>query len=305
MSTFQCNAHDWQLDLKANVYVCPLCDSTTQPCIECGDPLRGELPVCERCINRGKKVVEDVASWIDDGLKQDPYAPLHSPAYDRDQITTGEDDERLPFGLDAVVSDPDDKRISALKTVPDAVTVLAEWAAAWQRDGDIVTSITDPLEFLPAYTQWALLNQAESRWPVYLKEARQVRSLVRRLIGLAPVREAVPCVHCGGTIVRYWTDSGIDEVRKCTGCSMTWEHESRLMHTNLVVLQQLPTTHPDTLVTLEEANRIYRGRVPRNLFHMWFTRERITVKESDVRGFPKFRLGDIEDLMRIREKDSA
>lgn len=234
---------------------------------------------------------------LESGLTPDPYSPLKAVVYDVDRVSTGEDDLRLPFGLDAIVSDLDAGRIGALKNIPDALAVLDRWAERWASVRGVEVGEQSSIEFLAEHVLWALQNQDVSAWPEFKVEARQVRALVRRLLGLLPVREAVPCVHCGGQVVREWTDEGLSEVRHCTRCSMVWEHEVRLRQTNAQVLQALPETHPDHLVTLEEAKVLWRGRVPAARFDVWANRWAFEAHAVNERGVPLFRLGDVAEVV--------
>jgi hypothetical protein len=291
-----CDTHDWTEEADtAGQWMCATCGHATTGCSLCSRPLTTNLLVCEPCLDRAQRVISDVAQWMATFEFGVQIINLRAIRYDRDKVTSSDDDARLPFGLDAVISDPEDTRISALKHPDDAAKILYDWADAW---ADHRTEHTghDPLGYLLGHTLWAIQNPDTSDWDQYIHEARQVRSTIRRLLGIAPEREAVPCVHCGGRIIREWTEDGLDDTRRCTGCGTTWDTHARLLHTNSLVLHQLPTTHPDTLVTTEQARRIYPQLHPATL-RKWVQREHITEQDRDVRGVPLYRLADIAARM--------
>lgn len=316
MNSPACRSHDWEFvepapsndpDVPVEdpghqldaYWTCRECGETAGACMECSKPLTTSLTVCDRCIDRAKKVVHDIVKLVDSDLTPDPYSPIHSARYDRDNIAASEDDVRLPFGLDAFVSDPDDPRIGALRTVPEAVRVLDRWARAWASTRG-VRAPDDAPAFLVEHMLWAMQNREASRWSQYSTEARQARAVIRRLLGVQPERLPTPCVHCGGLVVHEWTNQGLDEKAKCTGCLMEWEHDAQLLHTNHLVIQDLPSSHPNALVSLEEANTVYRGKVVPTLFYKWAARGHIVARRTDRRGVSLYRLGDIEDLYQVR-----
>jgi len=279
-------------------YGCARCPATTHGCSECGRAMGTSLLVCERCLERARRVVGDVAQWMTEHTYGVNLVTLRAVRYDRDR-PGATDDARLPFGLDAVVTDPDDRRISAAKHPDDAVRRLRDWAAWWAGVRSEVVGY-DELGYLLDHTLWAIQNPEASAWHAYIDDARQVRSTVRRLLGIAPVAEPVPCVHCGGRIVRDWTDDGLDDLRRCTGCGMEWPNEARLLHTNMQVLHALPTTDPDTLATREQIRRIYPLLHPATL-RKWIQRGHVTAAGTDVRGQEQYRLGDVAERLNPDE----
>ena len=293
------HTHEWQPtephDLGPGYpgYECTSCDATTPGCSECDRPMATSLTVCHPCLDKARKIVTDVAEWIRTYEFGVQLVNLRAVRYDRDRITTSNDETRLPFGLDQIIDDPEDTRISAVKNPTDAVAYLVSWAEAWA-DTRTDTAPDDALHYLAEHTLWAIQNKDDSGWDTYIHEARQVRSTVRRLLGIAPVPEPVPCVHCGGRITRDWTKTGLDDTRRCQGCGMEWANGGRLEHTNTLVLHQLPTTHPDTLVTTEQARRIYPQLHPATL-RKWVQRGHLEPHDHDVRGVPMYRLGDITE----------
>ncbi len=303
MSTHQ---HEWIDDTaltdRARTYVCTTCPETARECTEgCGRAVESHLVICEPCLAKAKRWVSDVAEAIETvQFHHAEIMGLRSPRYDRDVVHTSGDRDRLPFGLDAIVEDPEDQRIAAAKHPQTAVDVLVGWADAWaETRGD--ERPWDALPYLVDHTLWAVQNPDTSGWDTYRDEARRVRSTVRRLLGLQPQREPAPCVHCAGTVVRDWTQDGLDDVHRCQRCGMTWPDEERVQHLNAQVVRALPQVAPDALVTIADAKRIYRGRVRPNLLDLWVHRGHLApavddagAEQRDVRGAALFRLADID-----------
>ncbi len=284
-------AHDWTP--ADDHWACTTCGDTTEACSECERPLSTSLLVCHGCLTRFQKIPTDIADWMRAYNYGVQLIHIRAIRYDRDRITTSDDDARLPFGLDQVTTDPEDTRIAAVKHPDQAVDYLINWADAWAETLN-ETRPEDALQYLTDRTLWAVQNPDTSGWDAYLDEARQVRATIRRLLGIAPVTEPVPCVHCAGRVVRDWTEDGLDDLRRCTRCRMEWPTEARLLHTNALVLQQLPTTHPDTLITTDQARRIYPNLNPATI-RSWIHRGHLTEHGRDVRGTPLYRLGDFTD----------
>ncbi|MFE5309720.1 hypothetical protein [Isoptericola sp. NPDC056605] len=293
MTDTRCH-HEWT-PTDDGTFACTQCSATTHPCAQCHEPLETANAVCDRCVTRAKRIVADVAEWITTFEFGVQLVNLRAIRYDRDKITTSDDAARLPFGLDQVITDPEDTRIAAVKHPDEAVAILRDWATVWANTRTEIVG-DDPLGYLLDRTLWAMQNQTDSGWELYHADALQVRATVRRLLGIAPEREPVPCVHCGGRIIRDWTHGGLDDVRKCTRCRMEWPTEARLHHTNMLVHQQLPDTHPDALVTTEQARRIYPTLNAATL-RSWIHRGHLTPAGHDVRGADLYRLGDITDRM--------
>ncbi|MCP2265558.1 hypothetical protein APR03_002914 [Promicromonospora thailandica] len=297
--------HEWQWLKDQDTgqgptpYGCAHCSATTHGCCECGRAMDTSLLVCDPCLDRARRVVGDVARWMTEHTYGVNLVSLRAVRYDRDRPAAA-DDARLPFGLDSIVTDPDDRRIAAAKHPDDAVRWLHSWAAWWAAERQEVVG-DDPLGYLLDHTLWAIQNQEASAWETYIDDARQVRATVRRLLGIAPVAEPVPCVHCGGRIVRDWTEDGLDDLRRCTGCGMEWPNEARLLHTNMQVLHALPATDPDTLVTREQVRRIYPQLHPATL-RKWIQRGHVVAVSADVRGESMYRLGDVADRMAQPEE---
>lgn len=310
-------AHEWVTDgtTKPASYTCTGCTDTTTGCMQCDKPLETNLAICNPCLHKARRLVQDVI----DAINTVPFhhaeiMGLRSPRYDTDVVHASADRDRLPFGLDAIIEDPADGRISAAKHPDTAIDTLHDWADLWaDARGDTLTH--DRLTYLVDHTLWAAQNTDASLWDTYLDEARQVRATIRRLLGLDPVKEPAPCVYCSGPIVREWLPDGLDDTRRCLRCGTTWPDEERLRFTNRHTVFALPDTHPDTLVTAEDARRILPD-LKRNTLNQAIKRDRdatnqadytprLPVRGTDVRGQALYRLGDITQLLTTTMQGSA
>lgn len=310
------HAHEWIADRTYDdphsTYACTGCTHVTRGCTECDRPLETSLTICQPCLTRAQQLVTDVI----DAIATVPFhiaevMGLRAVRYDRDIVTTSNDRDRLPFGLDAIIEDPADTRIAAAKHPSTATDVLCGWAVAWaDTRGDHQPS--DGLRYLVDHTLWAAQNPDDSGWVAYLDEARQVRATVRRLLGLDPIREPAPCVYCSGPVIREWLPDGLDDTRRCTRCGTTWPDEDRLRYTNRHTVFGLPQTHPDALVTADDARRILPD-LKRNTLNQALKRDRdrdeadrrIPQRGADVRGHALYRLGDIAGLVSPIEGSAA
>lgn len=299
MNTLACRDHEWALQ-DGGSYACTQCAARAKPCLECGSPLASEAQlVCPSCVARWQGMLEQIGTWVST-FRANPFTYQHSTSYDPNRVTTSEDDVRLPFGLDAIEEDPEGK---VMRGIPDAVARLKEWAATWASwRGE--PADWEVLEYLVSRVQWAMQNREESEWEIFSSELHQVRAVVQRELGIAPVREPVPCVYCGGQIIRRWTSHGLGNLRRCSTCGAEWAEAAALAHTNHLVMQELPETHPALQVTLDEASRIYRGRLSPKTLMMWRKRGRLLAVDVNFRGQDVYVLGDIANLvaaMPVRE----
>ena len=281
-------------------YACTGCTETTDPCVTCARPLPGALAICDPCLVSARKIITDTR----DAIATVPFhiadiMGLHAVRYDRVLVASSSNPDRLPFGLDLIVEDPEDPRLIRAAKHPDtAVDALTRWADAWaETRGE---TVTDTYTFLYTHTLWAAQNPDLSGWHTYLDEAHQVRNTVRRLLGLTPIARPAPCVHCGGRIVQDWTNQGLDDVHTCTRCGTTWGDRAHLHFTTTATIHGLPETHPDTLVTLEQAKDTF-PHLRRNLIALWANRDttrpdnekRMPVRGHTTTGLVLYRLGDI------------
>jgi hypothetical protein len=297
------HVHDWQPQPgihRPTDYRCTSCKETTVGCTECDTPLAGAAPACRRCLDRTRRVITDVRDWTATlGLHPATTPGLRAVRYDRTR--TGTDVNRLPFGLDVFVDDPTDTRIAAIRHPAAAVAILADWADAWAEIRH-EPHPAHPLSYLADtdHIRWAMTRRYEADFDQYLDEAHQVRAVVRRLLGIADEPQPVPCVYCGGRVVRPFVSRGhgLEETYRCTRCRTEWPTKVRLDHTNAQILHALPATHPGALLALEDVKRIYRGRVRPNLLDLWVHRGRLHHRGLDARGRPVYRLGEVATLCR-------
>ena len=299
--------HQWIQDRRLadpiSTYACRDCAEQVRGCNTCDEPLATSMATCERCIERARHVIEDIVHDLDTvPFHAAEIMGLRAIRYDGVRVTTSDDRSRLPFGLDRVVEDPEQvaQRIEAAKYPATAVDVLVGWASTW---ADVLGKTVGGSwsGFLIEHTVWAAQNPDTSGWFDYLGEARRVRATIRRLLGINPERQPAPCVHCGGRIVQEWTPRGLDDQLRCTGCALTWRDRSWLQYANLHTVHELPTTHPDALVSLEEARRIF-PTLKRNTLNQWVARHILTPaldvqgrQQRDVRGTLLYRIGDIAE----------
>ena len=285
--------HEWQ---PAEVgWACAECTETCPSCIVTrkGEthPTGTSLLICDVCVKAEGRVLDD----IDRALGHVVWAPgsgqLAAARYDRDMVHgtgMGEESPRLSLG--------------------DVADILWSWVANWtDASGDAQN--TGAIAYLKGHVMWAAHNSGPSGWEEYRKEVRVLRTVARREAGLLPQREAVPCVHCGGTVVRDWADpkweprsDGLSDVVRCSGCGMKWEDRTRWDHVNHLTLRALPESKMCKLVTLEDARLIW-PHVPAATIRSWMLRDReaevrqVPERGWDVRGVPVYRLGDLDALV--------
>ncbi|WP_159794487.1 hypothetical protein [Puerhibacterium puerhi] len=293
-----CDQHDWRVvvDPAADghtVWGCATCTLTVPGCLHCGHRLEHTaLTVCDRCVTAGRRLVLDVL----DDLDRFPYTVLEvtglrSARYDLVRTTSSDDDLRLPFGLDAHIADPA-AGFTGAKHPETALDVLREWANTWADfRGEPHPHTWET--YLADHTLWALQNPNDSDWNQYQHEARQVRTTVRRILGITPVPEGTPCPDCGGTTVRDWQPradhtptheadpathrrglptEGLADTVRCTRCHRSWDTTTDLHLTALAAMETLPGHRPWALLTFAELVLALSGRVGRQTIATWIHR---------------------------------
>lgn len=299
----------------ARRFGCRECAEVALPCETCARPNESANRSCSRCIDGARRVLADI-----DEAAQTPFAAMvvgpQAIRYDRSGGKGGRREESLPFGLDSTLTDPDAVELLQQRRAarPDASTIelmrdpanvlepLHTWSWDWAEKLG-VTPAGVVTKWLADHLVWAANNPELSDWPQYLEEAFTVRKRLRRLVGLAPEIEPAPCAFCGGQVVRDWTgDDGLSDVRRCTGCAMTWGDRARLDFANLTHLRALPRTMPDQLVTIDGARATLptarRGQL-RLVMHRdrkriaRGERPRIPIAGTDERGRELYRLADV------------
>lgn len=289
-------SHTWERPTGAPLWSCSCssCSSVAAPCLHCDRPLVAtSLTVCARCLERGQRLVLDVVEDMD----RFPHTMLEvmglrSARYDVARTTTSDDDLRLPFGMDAVVEDPQDTRIAAAKTPTSATDVLRGWASGWAESRE-EPAPWDWAGYLVDHTLWAMQNPADSAWAQYAEEAAAVRSTVRRLLGITPVRAGTPCPDCGVTTAQEWQPradrtpafassrttrrrgtsvEGLSDVVRCSRCRRSWESTAHLAVAAVAALPVMPRIRPAALLTFGQLVLTLGSRVPKHTLATWIRR---------------------------------
>lgn len=246
------HAHSWTPVDGEPRWSCTGCVETTAACSECSRPVEDSASVCHVCVGRARRVVLDII----DSIRQVPVYQveilgLSSTRYDAAATGSTSDRDRLPFGLDALVEDPETPWNVGTRFPSSALSILDSWARRWHDQRHLPPAET--LQYLVDRTPWAVEHQEESGWVEYIEDAREVRRVVRRLLGTAPVPDPIPCVACGGQVGREWTPDGLEDVRRCSRCGAFWEDERALLVAHRAALLLAPQLQPDRLVTLDDA----------------------------------------------------
>ena len=298
MLTSPPHLHDWQ-QLDDRRHGCSGCETVVLACLHCSRPIETTtLTVCDRCLDRGRRLVLDVVEDLD----RFPYTHLEiiglrSPRMDVGRVTRSDDDERLPFGMDRTVEDVAALSrwggVASARTPSTALDVLVSWAQAWAESrGE--EAPWDWATYLVERTLWAMQTPGVSGWADYVVEAGVVRSTVRRLLGITPVAEGTPCPTCGGRVAREWrpradltptTEStsvrrrlgtraeGLDDVVRCSRCRRSWPDAAHLHVEAVSVLPSLVRRHPWSTLTFGQLVQVLDGRVGRQTIATWIHRE--------------------------------
>lgn len=351
--------HDWtettQPDDTPRTWACAICPATATQCATCHRILDTHGRVCDHCVSRARndiREIRDLYQLLPDVIAA--AAGLHAIRYDRtggkntrstdtsitggtamvmaaggnaDKTRLGRNESTIdPALLDAERNDP-----------PSVLAVLTFWEDTWRQeqghDAAVKTSANLAADYLADHTTWAA--QQSPTWADYRADIRNLRGRLRALTGESqpPVKTGVPCPYCAGAVLQHWTEQGLGDVRRCGGCGLEWDTEARFMLAVRQAHEALPETHPDQLVTLEDARRILRPRGVRpNLLALWHhrdTRDRDRyqaelragrtaiaptprlpeVRGRDVRGRQLYRLGDLVERsarsLRDRRRSAA
>ncbi|RHA38718.1 hypothetical protein [Cellulomonas rhizosphaerae] len=328
-------------DPDAAAFVCadPECPATAEACtsplrrdgktVPCGRVLLTAGRTCDDCVSRARnnlREIRDMYRQLPDVIAA--AAGLHAIRYDqRGSSKTKKPTDTSIIGGTAFVMagggatftragrnethiDPALLEAEAADP-PSVLAVLTGWEDTWRGEQDqnaaMRTSVDAAVEYLVLHTTWAA--QHSGLWAEYLVDLAGLRGRLRNLTGQssAPQQAGVPCPYCSGSIIQRWGRSGLDDVHECDTCHLTWASEAHFMLAVREAHSALPQTHPDQLVTIEDAKRIYKGRVRPNLFDTWVKRGRLDAEVDehgmpvrDVRGQFLYRLGDID--ARVQRK---
>lgn len=343
MTTHQ---HTWaQIDEPTN-WACTDCPATATTCTDCNRILNTHGRVCDDCTSEARTDLyetRDLYLQLPDIIAA--TAGLHAVRYDRGTTTARSNDTTIIGGAAFVLAGPGNSadrglqlgrgetseaiaHLSAAEQTdpPSVLAVLTGWEDAWRieqgQPAATRTSVDAATDYLVQHVNWAA--QHSGRWTEHRADIRALRNRLRSVTGTSqpPVTEAAPCVHCGGTITRSWSDEGLADVRQCQQCGTSWPSEERLRHTNHLRILAAPTTDPDTLVTAEQA-RLALPDLKRNTLNQILKRDRERLEAwrehqtgpipearvpemgRTVRGECLYLLGDIAQLITPPQEATA
>lgn len=281
----QC-AHYWTEAERG--WQCTECDATCEACIECKRWTGGSLLICDPCVKRTRRLLDDIEVAIA-LYSPSPASIIPAIRYDRDRISGSRGDDFDPTRW----------------TWSELHQFLAGWADMWAEEAGRERQ-TPPLEFMRGHILWAAHNEA-SDWDQWMAEMKRALHTAKREAGLLPKRLPSPCVHCGGMAVQDWADKSLrpyedglsDEVR-CLGCNLTWTSPAHFGQASKTHLHELPLKHPDMLVTLAEAPYVWPD-IPSKTWATWASRAELPDPAGwDERGRAQYRVGDLHALAERR-----
>lgn len=246
--------HDWVEQTpdesgRPVTWRCRECVAVIPPCDTCARPNESANRVCVKCLDRARRVLADI-----DKASRTPFATsvlgVRAIRYDRGGGKGGRRVESLPFGLDAMLVDPDSAEelarrhqerpgrstLELLRKPAGVLDALVPWADQW----------ADRLG-----TSWAPIDEARAE----LKSARQ--ELVDLNSEPAPGRdheEAVAAVaaRAKAALARCWSAE-----TACARAEPTAANLLRWLEGHLVWAANNPD-QSDWPVYLEEANTVRR-----------------------------------------------
>lgn len=258
--------HEWIADdtqlCEPRAFMCTQCGERCPGCNVCGGPTNSSLLACQRCLDREAQVLTD----IEDALSHwepSSRSAVKPTRYDRDTIHRSSSRE-TPAPVD--------------ESPADIEAVLLDWVALWTEVSRDPQNL-GPADYLRGHLLYAAHNAERAAWDDYRDEMRQLRHRARRMAGLLPQRQAGLCIYCGGTVVRDWADEkwqprrkGLSDEFRCTDCRTQWEDRERWQFANRNTILALPLTHPERLVTREDARMIFPA-VPPATWRKWVQRD--------------------------------
>jgi hypothetical protein len=314
----------------AALYACQDCHATAEACTTCGR-VSETGRTCQPCVDRAREDLRQIQTLY----RQLPdviaaIAGLHAIRYDQ-AGRGGGGDTRITGGAAMVLAadgNANGTRLGRGETTidpalidaerhdpPSVLAALAFWEDTWRvelrKRAATTTSVGAAARFLLSNTSWAAQNSPT--WDEYRADIRDLLHRLRVLTGdvRTPVRAGVPCPYCAGQVVQHWTTTGLGDIRVCDQCGIQWATEAHFLLAISAAHKALPQTHPDLLVTLDDAKRIYRGRVRANTLDKWVARGSVqpAVDERgrprrNVRGEPLYRLGLVEHQLTTGEAAS-
>lgn len=282
-----------------------------------------ETTTCYACRARTRTLILEIVDAYD--ALPDAIRTLVGISYDHGGATRAADDTPV-IGGDALVmlaggttgtvtADAHGHRWPEDQNPDDPPSVLAVLTdieeAWWHAQGRPHTppwtpNVHEAARFLLRHLTWA--SERHEGFPADHQALTQLHARAQTVTHTAtrPETLAAPCMHCGGRIVRDWhTDptAGLQDDVRCDGCGTTWGRDPHTPPGTLPAAYRLaqraaiddaPTTHPDTTVTLDQAKRILRDRVSPKTLDMRIRRG--TVTPVITRNDPKYHLYRLADL---------
>lgn len=287
--TDQC-AHYWTEAERG--WECIECDATCEACIECRRWTGGSLLICDPCVKRTRRLLDDIEVAIA-LYSPSPASIIPAIRYDKDRISGDRGDDFDP----------------ARWTWSELHQFLVGWADLWAEEAG-KDRTTPPLEFMRGHILWAAHNEG-SDWDQWRAEMKRALHTAKREAGLLPKRMAAPCAHCGGTVVQTWATKrlephpdGLSDEVECLGCGLTWRSAEAYRHLSKTHLQGLPMVRPDALVTIAEAHLVWPD-VPAKTWSTWASRAELPDPAGwDERGRAQYRVGDL-DVLAERRVDTS
>lgn len=254
------HTHDWrrtESPAGEQPWRCAECEATSATCGTCKRASGSSLLLCQRCERMAARLLDDIEDALSH-YRPDPRSLVPSPG----------DMRLVPGGGQAGGIDSPD----------DVTSALLGWVARWTEHAGATNAAAG--DYLRSHHMWAAHNPELSHWPAYLDDLRWLRHQARRIAGLLPKRLPEPCVHCGGQVVQDWADKwwqplndGLSDVVRCLGCGMTWGDRARWLFSTRQHIVDLPSEHPDSLITLAQARMIW-PEVPAATWRQWAKRWR-------------------------------
>jgi len=322
---------DPRCDPQAPPFVCQECPATAGACMVCERVSDTGDRTCGDCVSRARndlRKVRDLYRQLPDIIAG--IAGLHAVRYDRggsgkpgkgakatdttilggEALVLAARGTTRPSRLGRWETQIDPVLLAAERQDPPSVyAVLAEWVERWtgelDQDGTALPGVDAAVDWLLERTEWAA--QRSPSWDTWLSALADLLWRLRRLTGDVRPREQlepVPCVHCGGPVIRNWSKGGLSDVRTCKACGSSWPNDERLRHIETQVVFALPEGTPDALVTIDEAKMIYRGRIRPDRLDDWARRGLPPARDEqgqprrDESGRLLYRLGVIDGQMK-------
>lgn len=310
--------HDW-VPTEGGRFACWGCPATASACRSCGEVLEQTGAIHAECASDARNLLREVRDLYRElpdviasiaGLHAVSYRGGASGRHRRSTSTTilggaalvmvsAGSVNQVRLGRLEQWTDVDRRLLVEEHEDPLSVLgVLCSWEDAWRHQLGLPVAegsdLSSTVDFLLERTTWA--GNTADGWVEYLGELRDLRFRLLAVTGRSTTPEAtdVPCPYCAGTIVRKWTAAGLGDVRECDTCHLRFDSEAHFLMAIRQAHQDLPVTHPDALVTIDDAKRIYRGRVKPNTLDQWVLRGHLVECRRDVRGEALYRLGDID-----------